>query len=53
MCSRWNELQQEAREAENGLWGEEEPIKPWVTIHGIPKSDSNHHRGPTEWLRSL
>ena len=29
MCSRWNELQQEAREAEMGLWAEDEPIEPW------------------------
>ncbi len=29
MCSRWNELQQEAREAETGLWAEDEPIEPW------------------------
>ena len=29
LCSRWKKLQQDAREAEVGLWAEDDPVKPW------------------------
>jgi micrococcal nuclease len=29
MCSRWDELQQEARENRIGLWVDKHPVPPW------------------------